>query len=335
MSTLSIGDLAQSVYLRRQNVELKTEMARLTSELSSGKVQDVTEHLGGDVTYLTDIVRNMRLNNVFERSTQEAASYTATMQASLGYLQETVGNLAHEILSLGAQGMSSTHQHSGATARSAMDAVISTLNTAIGGRSLFSGSATDSTALQDAETILADLQTGISGQSTLAGVEAVLDGWFDIGGGFDSVAYAGGADHLAPFQLGNGERIDLSIKADGVVFREALKAVVMAVLSQDITLGFTDEVRSQMLARSGELGIGANDTLTATRATLGHAQARIEEAGARLSAQKTSLEIARNGLLSADPYDTVVRLEETQFRLESLYTATSRLSQLSLVGFLG
>lgn len=54
----------------------------------------------------------------------------------------------------------------------------------------------------------------------------------------------------------------------------------------------------------------------------------------RLSAQRTSLEIAQNELSSADPYDTVMRLEETQFRLESLYTITARLSELSLVGFL-
>ena len=47
MSSISLGDMAQSVYLRRQNTELKTEMSRLTSELSSGKVQDLIKHLGG------------------------------------------------------------------------------------------------------------------------------------------------------------------------------------------------------------------------------------------------------------------------------------------------
>ena len=89
-----------------------------------------------------------------------------------------------------------------------------------------------------------------------------------------------------------------------------------------------------MLGRAGELSLGAVDGLTTARATLGYAEARIEEASVRLTAQNTSLEIARSELISADPYDTIVKLEETQFRLESLYTATVKLSQLSLVGFL-
>ena len=66
MSSISLGDMAQSVYLSRQNTELKTEMSRLTSELSSGQVQDVIKHLGGDLNYLTDVERSLHLNSVFE-----------------------------------------------------------------------------------------------------------------------------------------------------------------------------------------------------------------------------------------------------------------------------
>lgn len=334
MSAVSIGDLAQSVFLRRHNVEIEAEMSRLTSELSSGKMQDVTRHLGADMSYLTDVERSLRLNAAVTRSTQEAASYTAMMQSSLSHMQEALGGLSSEILGLNASGLNQTAQHVSSTARAALNTIVSTLNTSVAGRALFAGSETDAAAMQGADAILSDLQLAVAGQTNLAGVEAALDTWFAVGGGYDTVAYSGGSGNLSPFQLGDGERIELNIKADDAVFRETLKAVSLAVLSQDDSLGFAAELKTQMLTRSGELSFAAGNEITATRANLGYAEARIEDATVRLAAQKTSFEMARNSLVSADPYDTVVRLEETQFRLESLYTATARLSQLSLVGFL-
>ena len=334
MSAVSMGDLAQSVLLRRQNVEIKAEISRLTSELSSGRVQDVTRHLGADLSYLTDVERSLQLNAAVTNSTKEAASYTAMMQSSLNHMQEALGGLSSEILGLNASGLNQTAQHVSSTARAAMDTILSTLNTSVAGRALFAGSTTDAAAMQGAETILSDLRGAVAGQTTLAGVEAVLDNWFDVGGGYDSVAYSGGSENLSPFQLGDGERIELNIKADDAVFRETLKAVSLAVLSQDNTLGFGADLKTQMLTRSGELSFAAGNEITGTRANLGYAEARIEDATVRLAVQKTSFEMARNALISADPYDTVVKLEQTQFRLESLYTATARLSELSLVGFL-
>ena len=76
--------MAQSFHLRRQNAELKTEITRLTSELSSGKVQDVMKHLGADLNYLTDIERSLQMNSVFTADPpHEAAGFSAAMQSGL------------------------------------------------------------------------------------------------------------------------------------------------------------------------------------------------------------------------------------------------------------
>lgn len=334
MSSISIGDMAQSVYLRRQNTELKTEMSRLTSELSSGKVQDVTKHLGGDLNYLTDVERSLHMNGVFASSAKEAAGFSGAMQASLAQVQQSISDLGGSILGLGTGSGEYAAGHLAAKGRDVIEGLVSTLNTSVAGRALFSGNATDSAALASADVILTDLRTALAGQTTLAGIETVMDGWFGAGGGYDTVAYTGSAGDMSAFHLGDGERVDLKIKGDDVAFRNTLKSAAMAALSHDPALGLSDATRAGMLGRAGELSLGAVDNLTATRATLGYAEARIEEAGVRLTAQNASLEMARSELLSADPYETIVKLEETQFRLESLYTATVKLSQLSLVGFL-
>lgn len=89
-----------------------------------------------------------------------------------------------------------------------------------------------------------------------------------------------------------------------------------------------------MLMSSGEDLLTSQGALTAVRADLGYAESRLDESKVRLSAERASFEMSRNELLGVDPYETATRLEAVQFQLESLYTVTARLSQLSLVRYL-
>ena len=69
-------------------------------------------------------------------------------------------------------------------------------------------------------------------------------------------------------------------------------------------------------------------------ARLGRAEAQIEIASARNSAESTALQIARTGMLAADPYETATKLQETQTQLEMIYSITARMTRLSLVDYL-
>jgi flagellar hook-associated protein 3 FlgL len=46
------------------------------------------------------------------------------------------------------------------------------------------------------------------------------------------------------------------------------------------------------------------------------------------------LETGRQSLIGADPYESATRLQETQARLEALYTITARTARLSLTEYL-
>jgi flagellar hook-associated protein 3 FlgL len=70
------------------------------------------------------------------------------------------------------------------------------------------------------------------------------------------------------------------------------------------------------------------------QAQVGFSEARIEALTVRHSTERASLEMARNDLLSVDPYQSATELEQVQFQLQSLYAITSRMSQLSLVNYL-
>ena len=48
MTGLSLGDLANSFMLQQRGAALKTEMAQLTQELTSGQVSDVKNVVAGN-----------------------------------------------------------------------------------------------------------------------------------------------------------------------------------------------------------------------------------------------------------------------------------------------
>ncbi len=50
MSSMSLGDLAQSFSLQRRSVSLRDDITRLTDELSSGKVSDIRKYLKQAIT---------------------------------------------------------------------------------------------------------------------------------------------------------------------------------------------------------------------------------------------------------------------------------------------
>lgn len=335
MSSMSVGDLAQSVFLRRQNAELKAAMGQLTKELSSGKAADVSEKVRGDFSYVADVEHGLRLNSALQSTATEAELFAGAMQGSLTRVSSSLGALADALLSVGQTGLESTQSGVSRAARSQMEQIVSALNTDVAGRALFAGNATGGAALATADTMLADLRTSLAGAATLADVETVVNDWFEEpGGGFETLGYVGGAEDLSGFQLGDGERIDLSIRADDGAVRQSLKAAAMAALAKDSGLTLPVEVERGMLDTAASWALGAKEEVIGVSADLGYAEARIEDAKARLGAEESSLTLAQNELLGADPYETVSQLEEVQLRLESLYTATARLSQLSLMRFM-
>ncbi|MDG1170848.1 MAG: flagellin, partial [Sulfitobacter sp.] len=96
--------------------------------------------------------------------------------------------------------------------------------------------------------------------------------------------------------------------------------------------GFWGE--NSIFGKSGQALLIAGDDVIALRADVGFVEARIEKIGARNSAEATSLEYAKRALLEIDPYEAATKLEEAQFQLQSLYSVTVRMSQLSLVNFI-
>jgi flagellar hook-associated protein 3 FlgL len=335
MSFTAVGDLAQSIAMRRYSSALQSRISQLTEELATGQTANVSRHLQGGFHQLSDIENQLTLNASYKSAAAEAAVFTSAMQAALEYVQDGLSDLSGEVL-LTSNTAGPTELHSTAgTARATLDVIVSAMNTDAAGRPLFSGTDVSNAPLSAADVILDAARAAVAGAPDAATVDATLQTFFlSPGAGFDTLIYQGGTQDMSPYRLGAGENVTLSIRADDPIIRAALKDTVMVALADDTGLTLSGADRRDLLTRASGGLLKQTDGVTRLRADLGFAEERIEQITSRNAAETTSLQMARNQLLSVDPFEAASALEETQLRLETLYTITSRTSRLNLVNFL-
>ncbi len=323
--------------MRQQNQQLKEHLTRLSSEVISGVRQDVGAAVSGDFAALSGIERGLRTLEAYKLSTGEAALFTGTLQTALGQVAEMGAGLGVPLLAAATTANPVQVDTLAYTARQKLGAMVGALNLRVADRYALSGAATDTPPLAGAGTILSALQGAVAGASTVSDIADAVADWFDApagGGGFLDVAYQGAAAGLSPFLLGEGDSAELALTAADPRLRAALAGVALAALLDDGLLGGDTLARGQIAERAGTWILNAEPGLTALRAELGTTEARIDEAATRNSAEVAALKIARNTLIGADPYESAAELEAVQSQLETLYTLTARVAQLSLADYL-
>ncbi|EEE37120.1 flagellar hook-associated protein FlgL family protein [Rhodobacteraceae bacterium KLH11] len=334
MTLNSIGDLARGLTLRTRSTEIKSQIETLSYEMSTGKAQDISGRLDGDYSHLLDLDRNLDRLEAFSVATAEARLFTDAMQLSLTTFSDSLAEMSAALLSFGTSNQAVTHTQASAQARNELDTMISSLNTRTGGRSLFSGTATDVSPLPPADTLLTALQAELTGLTSATDIRQAAENWFNDPTGFDAMIYQGNATALAPMQISENEQIDVPITATDPALKAALRDVAVAALASEDALALAPEVQTALFTELGVNLANTQDETVNLRAQVGAAEARVEQAATRNAAAKTSTEHARNELIAADPYETAARLQTVQFQLESLYSVTVRNANLSLVNFL-
>ncbi len=335
MSYVSVGDLALTFQNRRHNVQIKSDLARLSQELASGQKADISTISGGDFAPIVGLERSLRANAAYAMSTAEASVFASRMQASLEMVGANSTELGPALIMASNSENSMLIQTTTADAKVKFEAVISAFNTQVAGRYAFSGTATDRPAIADADTILASLQTAIAVETTASGVEAAVDAWFDTpAGGFETVGYTGSPNSLEPFRLSDSDTVRMDLTAADPGIRSVLKAFAMASLIGEGALSGNITEQTALTRTTGERLLGADVSLAVVRAKVGSSEARIDNAAARNTAEKSSLEIARTELTAIDPYRAATEIEAVKTQLETLYTLTVRMSRLSLSEYL-
>ena len=333
MGLVSLGDMAQSFMLRRQTVALKSDLQRLSTELTTGRVADTAARVSGDLGPVSGIDASLARLKGYGAVTAEAGLFAGSMQTALGVVDDLSSALSRTLLAASSSSSQSLVDATGRDARSRLETALSALNTRVGDRSVFGGVATNGPATAPAETIMLALDTAILGATTVQDIETAVTDWFNAPTGFSALGYTGGAA-LAPVNIAPGEEANLDITATDPAIRATLKGLAMAALLDRGVLAGQPAARQDLAKRAGLSLLESQSERTFLAARLGAAEAQIDAAASRNAAETTSLQIARSDITAADPFETASRLQETQQQLEKIYAITARITRLSLMDYL-
>ncbi|AZB53875.1 flagellar biosynthesis protein FlgL [Cereibacter sphaeroides] len=333
MSAVSLGDLARTFLLRRQNAALKADVQLLSTEVVTGLAADVRQKTGGDLSALQAIDGSLTVLAARASATGEAASIASALQTGLARLDGLASDMSMKLLSVGNNATAMTTDQLGEEAEEAFRTAVATLNTRVGDRSIFAGTRPQQAAVLDADTILTALDTVIAGATTAADVQTAIEAWFDDPSGYSALAYTGGG-RPASVTIATGETVALEVTADSSAIRDSLKGLALAAMLNRGALSGALSERVSLGERAGSALLQGQTARVDLGARLGRAEARIHSATISNAAEVTSLQMARKELLGTDEYETATLLKATQAQLETLYNLTVRLSQMSLTDYL-
>lgn len=335
MTMASIGDLSRQFITQRHNTQIRQELDRLTREMSTGKVADLTAHLGADQLRLGDIDRQLAVDNAYLNVARNTGQLLSVMQVALGKVDTTGTDLAAKLIGINPETPPAQQIAASSAGAMAFADMVAALNTSFGGTTLFGGVATDAPALASADIMLASIRAAAIGSVSAADVTAAVDAWFDTpGGSFETIGYLGNVSGPVRRGIDADQAAEIAARADAPAIRDQLKAAAMAALATDPALGLGGVPRANLLADAGLRLAATAESLAYLRADLGLTEQRVETATAQLAARSTAYGIMRNEMTSANPYTTASGLQAVQIQLETHYAVTARMANLSLVGYL-
>ena len=335
MTSSMIGDSSQHFQSLRQTGAIKARMNTLTRELSSGRIADLSQHLRGDVAPLALLDRDIAMLDGFAQSGRQLAQTLSDKQTVLSSINDDLTTLATRLITIMPSASPVELHAAEAAGRSGFDRTVGLLNTRLGDRSLFAGAAVDTSALASADDMMASILTAIGTATDAATISATIDAWFDDpAGGFATMGYLGDTGPAVTQRISASETVTQDGRADDPGLRGVLKAAAYAAVSDALSATLPSTTRAALLRDGGEKTFVATDGLRQVAARIGEDEQRIEELNARQSAQRSTIAQARNSLVLADPFDTATVLQSVQQQLELHYTATARLSRMSLANYL-
>ncbi|PYE84608.1 hypothetical protein [Pseudoroseicyclus aestuarii] len=336
MTLTSIGDMSRSFMTLRNGGQIRQRLETLSQEMSTGRVKDLTAHLDRDAGRVTELDRGIGLAESFETATQQTEQMLGTMQLALGTIDSSREHMFEQLSAMQGQGTLNGLNSAANAAQQGFEATVSALNSRFGDTALFSGTATDRSALASAGDMLASITAALGPAVTATDVADAVDAWFDdpAGGFRTGDGYLGEPGAPLTRRVSQDRSITIDARAEDPALTAILKAAALAVIAGDEAVALPDSTRLALVEQASERMISAAQPLTEMRARLGEGEAEAERMNAFHAARGSALTMMRNDLALADPYDTASNLQATQARLEQHFIVTARLSQLSLAGYL-
>lgn len=348
MKTSFVSTSAVSQAMRYQMARLQADLAKSEQEISTQKVADPGLKLGARTTQLVSLHRDIdRLNGIID-SNGLVSARLATTQQSLNQLTAT-GNGLLPTLTTALSGPISTSIPK-AEAVAALGTLTGMLNASQNGEYLFAGINTDVKPINDfndpaspnrvAFNTAFDTYFGFSMDDPAAAaitpadmanfIDTAVEPMFLGAGWYGTWSNATDEQIVARITTSETTNASVSANVDGVR-KLAMGASLVAGLMDG---NFSDDTFRSIFERSAQLVTQSVADLGTTQGELGIIQQRVEAASERLSLQTDLFQTNLQELEGIDAYEVSTRISNLLAQIETSYTLTARIQQLSLVRFL-
>ena len=326
MDRFSISSGLMTASLGQHISELRTQIGKTSTEATTGRYEDLTLHLSGRIgkamlgqKALADISTDREVLNL-------RASRLSLIQTSLGTVQESSSGIAANMLSAIGGEHETDVGIAARDAKAALSASLSSLNARYGDRFLFAGDATSTLPFSDQSALLADIELIADSATDSADFATQLDDYFTSPtGGWLQNIYQGSTTASDPE----------SVTADNDAIKSLIRDLaVLAISGPDGPLASLDGYKT--LVQETSLSLSSSETqITNLRADLGVYEERNAIEQKTLDTEETLLTASFNDLTARDQYEAATEPQSLQTTLEASYLITARLSQLSLLNYLG
>jgi flagellar hook-associated protein 3 FlgL len=349
MQTTFISTLAASTAMRQSILNMQAQLADAQKEVATGRLADVGLSLGGQ-TGQTVSLRNeqSRLQTITNTNSIVSTNLSATSQA-LTDLQTTAQGVLNTLVSnSGSNPSAQAIQSQGA---SALQSLIAGLNTTSGNQYIFAGVNTDvrpiasyggspPSASKQAVDNAFQAAFGMSQSDPAVAsispsdMQAFLDNQFAalFQGPDWSSNWSSASDSTVKSRISPSELADTSVSAN----QPAMQKLAMAyTMLSDLGLANMSASTQQVVVQTASKAVSAaNGDLTDLQAGVGVTQQRVSSANNRMSVQMNILATQDGNLEQVDPYTSATKVNDLQTQIETAYSLTAQLHQLSLLNYL-
>lgn len=347
MKTTFISTQAIANTNRYNLLRMQVELMKLEKEVVTQRVADAGLHLGSRTGLSVSLERDLgRLQGIIDSNALGTARLSAT-QAGL----QSMADQAKKLLTITIAASSGTVEPEIAisAARAMLGEMTGVLNTNLNGENLFAGVNTDVRPINDffapASPARAAMETAflthfgftyddplaatINGADMTDFLTNVIEPQF-MGAGWANWSNATDETITARITLTETASASVSANIEGVR-RLAMAAATIAVFFEG---PINAEARGAILEHGTSQSAASVAGITQVQSQTGIIENRISAANERLEMQISIFQSKNSDLVSIDPYEASARVSTLLAQIETAYTLTSRIRQLSLVRYL-
>ena len=293
---MRVATFASSQSLLQAAMRIQVKEAEATTQQASGQVSDDYGGLGSKAGRVVSLQASVTRSKAYTEAANTASNRVETMYNAVGSILDDLSSLKATLASSTAS--SDTLQ---ASAQSALESVVSLMNTQLDGRYLFSGSAVD--------TLPVDIDS-IEGSTATSQ---------------DDLDYYKGDDQTTSVRVSSSRVISYGVTANDSGFKQALWAI------STIANGSTD---SDSVTQAINLLADSIDGLSTVQTKLSLDASDLEDAVSSQEDYQTNTADVISNLSEVDITTVAANMSNYQAQLEAAYAAIGKISKLSLASYL-